>query len=307
MKNFKLLPGLAFILIFLLIISAGIGVREKRNIGSVRRSGFSAEIQEAENLSAGRQEKAQEEAKKAEEEKIATEEKKRKEEETRRFIAAYGPCRTIPILMYHHVGAPGEAGGGWLYVTPAVFSQQMDYLNTKGYTPVALPDIVAGLLGTSTLPAKPVVITFDDGYRDFHVNAYPILRPKNIKATVFIITQLMEGVDYLTWEQARELAGNSLITIGDHTLDHRSMEKMTEEELRNEIINSKNILEANLGKKINVFAYPFGTGNSQATKILSEAGFIAAVTASRGFTCAKLPYGLSRIRIGNSPLSSYGL
>jgi len=241
------------------------------------------------------------------EEKIKLEEARKKAEGEKKFIATYGPCRTIPILMYHHIGTPGAAGGGWLYVRPEIFSQQMDYLNTKGYTTVTLPEIATGLLGTSTLPAKPVVVTFDDGYRDFHTNAYPILRQKNIKATIFLITQLMEGADYLTWEQARELAGNSLITIGDHTLDHRSMGKMTEAELRNEIINSKNILEANLGKKINVFAYPYGTTNSQASKILSEAGFIAAVTASRGFVCAKLPYGLSRIRIGNNSLSSYGL
>ena len=256
-------------------------------------SGFTKEIEEAER--------------KAEEARKTEEEKKRKEEETRQFIVTYGPCRTIPILMYHHIGTPGAAGGGWLYVKTEVFSQQMDYLISKGYSPVTLPEIVTGLLGTNTLPAKPVVVTFDDGYRDFHANAYPILRQKNIKATIFLITQLMEGVDYLTWEQARELAGNPLITIGDHTLDHRLMAKMTEDELRNEIINSKNILEANLGKKVNVFAYPFGAVNGRASKILSEAGFMAAVTASRGFVCAKLPYGLSRIRVGSSPLSSYGL
>lgn len=257
------------------------------------QSQFSQEIEEAER--------------KAEEARRAEEEKKKKEEETKKFIAAYGPCRTIPILMYHHIGTPGAAGGGWLYIKPEVFSQQMDYLVSRGYTAVTLPEIVAGLLGTSTLPAKPIALTFDDGYRDFHANAYPVLRARNLKATVFIITQLMEGVDYLTWEQAREIAGNSLITIGDHTLDHRSLAKMGEEELHNEIINSKNIIEANLGKKITVFAYPFGTGNDQASKILSEAGFMAAVTASRGFTCAKLPYGLSRIRIGGNALSSYGL
>lgn len=288
-----------FILIILLIgfnLAVFFIFKRKPQVGkqaTPTQSGFSAEIGEAER--------------KAEETRKAEEEKKRKEEETRQFIAKYGPCRTIPILMYHHVGTPGANGGKWLYVTPDVFTQQMDYLVGKGYTAVTLPEVVTGLLGTSTLPAKPVVITFDDGYRDFHANAYPILRARNLKATVFIITQLMEGVDYLTWEQLRELAGNPLITIGDHTLDHRSLVKMTEEELRNEIINSKNILEANLGRQINVFAYPFGTGNAQASKTLSEAGFIAAVTASRGFTCAKLPYGLARIRIGNSSLSGYGL
>jgi len=87
----------------------------------------------------------------------------------------------------------------------------------------------------------------------------------------------------------------------------RQERKWAEEELRNEIINSKNILEANLGIKVNVFAYPFGGTNGKDIKILSEAGFLAAVTASRGLVCTKLPYGLPRIRVGNSPLSFYGL
>lgn len=252
------------------------------------QSGFPKEIEEAK--------------KKAEEERKAAEEKKKKEEETRQYIAKYGPCRTIPILMYHHV----DNQSSWLYVKPEVFAGQMDYLVQKGYTSVTLPEITNSLITGSLLPPKPIAITFDDGYRDFHANAFSILRARNLKATIFLITQLMEGVDYLTWEQAREIAGSGMITIGDHTLDHRSMVKMTEAELRNEIINSRQIIESN-GLTTNVFAYPFGGVNNNAFKILAEAGFVAAVTASRGFTCAKLPFGLSRIRIGNSVLSGYGL
>lgn len=289
MKKFFLLLILVFV--FLAFSLVGTKFLKQRIEKPIQKSDFSKEIEEAN--------------KKAEEERKTEEEKKNKEEETKKFIAAYGPCRNIPILMYHHVGNP-PAGGGWLYVKPEVFSQQMDYLIQKGYTTVTLPEITNSLITGSLLSAKPIAITFDDGYRDFHSNAFSVLRSRNLKATVFLITQLMEGADYLTWEQAREMAGSRLISFGDHTLDHRSMVSMTEAGLRNEIINSKQIIESN-GLTTNVFAYPFGGVNNNAVKILAEAGFAAAVTASRGLVCAKLPYGLSRIRIGNSSLSSYGL
>lgn len=237
----------------------------------------------------------------AEEQKRAEEEAKRIEEE-KKSAATYGPCRWIPILMYHHV----DDKPGWLYVGKSTFASQMDYLVGKGYNTVTLPEVVS-FLSSGQIPGKPVVITFDDGYRDVFSNAYPILRQKNLKATVFLITQLMEGNQYLTWEQAREIAGNPLITIGDHSLSHRSLASLPEEQIKDEIFSSKNILESKLNVRINVFSFPYGSYNGIVGKYLSQAGFVAAVSSSSGYSCAKLPYGLKRIRIGRASLSSYGL
>ena len=253
------------------------------------QSAFSAALEEAK--------------KKAEEAKKAEEEKKRQEEETRKFIATYGPCRNIPILMYHHVADEP----GWLYVKKETFSQQMGYLATKGYTPVTLPEVVENLQTGKPLPQKPIVLTFDDGYRDFYENTYPILKVFNFKATAFVITQHVEGANYISWDQLREMVGSGLITVGNHTLSHPSLSILTEERLKDEIISAKNIIEGNLGISVNIFAYPYGGANGEAEKILKENGFVAAVTSSRGLSCAKLPYELSRIRIGNAQLSSYGL
>jgi len=228
---------------------------------------------------------------------------RKKDKETRQFIAKYGPCRDIPILVYHHIGDKQN----WLYVKPEIFRQQMNYLLEKGYTTVTLQEIVTSLNFGVGLPAKPIVLTFDDGYRDFFTNAFPILRERNLKATVFIITQLVDGEDYLTWEQLREIKKSGLITIGDHTLSHKDLVGLLEEEIRSQILEAKNILEANLDLKIEVFAYPYGDSNSKVTKVLQEGGFLAAVRVSRGLACAKLPFSLPRIRIGNANLSSYGL
>lgn len=241
--------------------------------------------------------------KKEEEQQKLKEEKKRQEEETKKFIAAYGPCRFIPILMYHHV----DDKSGSLYVKREVFAGQMAYLQQKGYTTVTLIDVIESLSLGKPLPPKPIVITFDDGYKDIYLNAYPILRQNNQKATIFLISQLLEGEDYMTWSQAREMAGNGLVTIGDHTLSHRALGSITDAEIKNEIVSAKNILEENLGVKVNVFAYPYGNYNGGVERILGESGFAAAVTTHHGLTCAKLPYELPRVRIGNSPLSAYGL
>lgn len=245
-----------------------------------------------------------EEARKKEEEKRKTEEeKKRQEEELKKFIAQYGPCRSIPILMYHHVADES----GWLYVRKDYFLGQMDFLAQKGYTPVTLPEVVESLQTGKPLPPKPIVLTFDDGYRDFYENAYPILKSHNFKATIFVISQHIGGSAYLSWAQLQEMVSSGLVIVGDHTLSHPSLLPLSEEKLKDEIISAKNIIEQNLGISVNIFSYPYGGANGQAEKILKEAGFLAAVTSSRGLSCAKLPYELPRIRIGNANLSAYGL
>jgi peptidoglycan/xylan/chitin deacetylase (PgdA/CDA1 family) len=82
---------------------------------------------------------------------------------------------------------------------------------------------------------------------------------------------------------------------------------LSAEQAKDEIVSAKNIIESHIGRSINVFAYPFGGHNGESEKILQETGFVAAVTAQRGLACAKLPYELPRIRVGNGSLSTYGL
>lgn len=236
-----------------------------------------------------------EEARKNEEEAL-------KKAEQRRYIETNGPCKFIPILMYHHIGPPKN----WLYVDAQTFTSQMDYLVLKGYTTISLPEVVSGL-SSGNLPPKPVVLTFDDGYADMFTNAYPVLRDRGLKATFFIITQLVGGSDYLTWDQITEMAGNSLMMIGDHTLTHRALPSLPEAQVQDEILSAQNILQGEINKPVNVFAFPYGSQTPRDIKYLEQGNFVAAVSTEYGVSCAKLPYDLRRIRIGRSPLSSYGL
>lgn len=222
----------------------------------------------------------------------------------------YGPCKRVPILMYHHIMDSATAkkiGATNLNVPPEIFRQQMDYLIGKGYSIVGLnqlPSMIAG----NALQSKPVVLTFDDGYRDFFDSAYGILREKNLKATVFVISQFIGGARYLEWWQIKEMVDSGLILIGDHTLNHPSLPKLTKEEEFNQIVSAKNVIEQNTGVRVNLFAYPYGGVNQNSRDILKENGFIGAVTTMIGNTqCVGLPYDLQRIRIGGGSLSRYGL
>jgi len=226
------------------------------------------------------------------------------------FNQKYGPCKYVPVLMYHHVMPVDQAKAILatnLNVPPEIFRQQMDYLIGKGYAVIDLDNLVAGLNGNFTFPSKSVVLTFDDGYRDFFDTVYPILIEKNLKATVFVISQFVGGERYMEWWQIREAASSGLVLVGDHTLNHPYLTKLSEEELKNQIVSAKNVIEQNLGTTVKFFAYPYGSANSLAKEILKENNFLGAVvTTNVNPQCKGLPFDLSRIRIGAGSLSRYG-
>lgn len=286
LKFFLFLGSFVFILLALMVVK---GLKTKPvSVSETKvatQSGFSSVIKEI---------KKSEDAQRAQD-------KKKIDDATR--IANYGPCRYVPILMYHHVG-PWQ---NWLFVTKEMFASHLDYLAQKGYTTVTLSEVMSSLQGQGSLPAKPIVLTFDDGYRDFYNNAFPLLQAHNFKATLFVITQFVGGDVYVTWDELAQMKSSGLITIGDHTLSHRSLPALDFSQTRDQVLSAKNILEEHLGGEVNVFAYPYGGVSNNAENVLKEGGFAAAVTTQRGLACAKLPYELPRIRIGNSPLSSFGL
>src|SRR5262245_20632003 len=105
----------------------------------------------------------------------------------------FTPSLHVPILMYHYISAnpraPADPLRTRLSVPPAQFAQQLAYLHRAGYTTITLDDLVDALHLHATLPSKPVILTFDDGYQDFYTNAYPLLRRYRDKATIYIITR----------------------------------------------------------------------------------------------------------------------
>lgn len=224
-------------------------------------------------------------------------------------VAKYGPCRNMPVLMYHHVNSltGDQATSPSLTVTTKIFGEQMDFLAQKGYQTITPKEMYAGL-NNNSLPAKPILITFDDGYVDNFNEAFPILKTHNFKFTIFLPTGLINsGPSYLTWSQLNEMKGSGLLTAGAHTWSHKALTKLSSEKLKTEISLSKTQIEDFYGGPVEAFAYPYGSDNPVVETELKNEGFLMAFLTTRGTQCAKLPFEFHRIRIGNTSLASYGI
>jgi peptidoglycan/xylan/chitin deacetylase (PgdA/CDA1 family) len=202
----------------------------------------------------------------------------------------------LPILLYHK--------------TPANFDFQMKHLADAGYTPVFMQEVYMILTGKLAGPAKPVAITFDDGFSD-QLQAAEILKKYNFKSTfyVFIGGELSGwcvgierkvttcGDSYLNWAQIKTLQGSGLIEIGSHTVDHLQLASLNEAAQRFQIFESKRILEQNLGVSILSFCYPYGSFNTITERLAIEAGYNnATTTVGSEYQNPNSLFRLSRIR-----------
>lgn len=206
-----------------------------------------------------------------------------------------GFCLNVPILLYHHIQL-------------ATFDQQMAYLASRGYTAISGTRLIDALRTHSVLPPKSVVITLDDGYKDAYENALPIFRKYNLVGNIMIITGLVGGADYLSWAQIEEMARSGLVYFSSHSWSHYSLTRGSEEKIKFEVKTAKQQLEEHTGQKADIFTYPYGSFDNNVIRILQENGFLGAFSTIPGFTqCDSFIMALHRNRIGNAPLSAYGL
>lgn len=193
----------------------------------------------------------------------------------------------VPILMYHHIRInPQSHNALWasLHVNSSQLNQQLSILLAQGYHTITLDQLYAALQGNIELPSKPIVLTFDDGYKSFYENAFPLLQYYHMHATEFIITNYMlQGYEaYLTPQQILEMDKSGLITFGAHTKDHPDLTKLAKKTVFNEIKGSKNDLEFLLKKPIHWFAYPYGAYNESVIQTVRSAGFEGALSTIIG-------------------------
>ena len=224
--------------------------------------------------------------------------------------ALYGPCVYVPTLMYHHVENLNSAkteGHGNLTVGDDYFRKQMQYLKDRGYSVIKMQDLINIFDGGTAPPAKPVLLTFDDGYTDFFTTAFPILREFDFHATLFLPTGLVENPGYLTWSQVLEVSGTGLAYIANHTWSHHSVAS-SKDVIEKEISVADSQLKDRGLNQTKIFAYPYGLANSNAINFLNQLGYKLAFTTVHGSTlCKKMRLDLPRIRIGNANLNAYGL
>lgn len=169
----------------------------------------------------------------------------------------------VPILMYHHISSQPAIGalGAGLTVSDAAFTSQMAYLAAHHYHTILLPQLMASLEDGLPLPDHPVVLTFDDGYRDNYTDALPILRHYHMVAEFAIITAFVGAVvgtnTYMTWPQLRALVGSGM-EIESHSVDHQDLSYVTDGVARNEVRYAQATLRQQLGIPAQFFTYPAG-------------------------------------------------
>lgn len=208
------------------------------------------------------------------------------------------PCK-IPILMYHYISDINRKTtreGRTLSVTPKVFAEQLDALKMNGYTTIRFADILSG----STLPQKPIILTFDDGYLDAAEKALPALLLRQMVGTFFIISGRIGRNGYMTLNDLRLLTDNGM-EIGAHTVNHPDLRKLTPQKQRFEIGESAAYLRKILGVPVQVFAYPSGKYKPLTPSIVRSEEMPFAVSTHVGIpTEASNPLLLPRIRMTNA-------
>ncbi len=162
----------------------------------------------------------------------------------------------LTILTYHSISneiEPDET------VTPEEFEKQLQYIK-ENYKVISLEEAVEYIQTDIKKISGSIVITFDDGYSDNYRYAYPLLNKHNFPATIFLVSDFINDKEgkYLSQSQIHEMKSNN-ISFGSHTVSHRILTGLRNEEIIREIRGSKDILESQLGQKINSFAYPVGT------------------------------------------------
>lgn len=226
-------------------------------------------------------------------------------------VPLVGFCLRVPILMYHHIQPYDIAKKDkhtTLTVTPEYFEEHLKYLVSSGYTTVSVDQLAQALITHQRLPSKTVVITMDDGYQDIYTNAYPLIQKYRVTVNLMIPTGLIGNFGFLSWDNLREMVNSGLVNAYDHTWSHLSLGSAPREKIQYEVVTAKKQLEDNLGRKVDIFAYPYGSENQTVMDILRANGFVAAVSTIPGFyQCDSFLLSLHRSRVGNASLSSYGL
>lgn len=212
--------------------------------------------------------------------------------------------------MYHYVRpdpGPDDPVGEDLSVSPENFAAQMDYLAKAGFTTMTMQELDEVRQGKIGLPKHPIVLTFDDGYRDFYTTVYPILKKHHFKATSFIITGFVGNPQYVTWDMIAEMQRSGLVEFGCHTVTHLDLSTLSLADAQHQILDAQKTLEQHLGEPILDFAYPSGEYDAQTLQVLQQGGFQSAVTTAYGWAQAgDASLELPRVRVhGAVTLAAY--
>lgn len=208
--------------------------------------------------------------------------------------------RSLPILMYHYIrehNEPNDKIGRGLSVSPVNFERQLLELSDLGYAAVTFEQLINRGF---ELPAKPIIITFDDGYADAYTAALPALKKHNFRAVFYVVSHFVDRAGYLTGDQIRQMIDQGM-EIGSHSMAHRNLTQLTPTVLERDLTESRQRLVELTDRPIISFCYPAGKHNDQVVEAVKRVGYLSATTTiggiERSHSLIDQPFRLRRIRM----------
>lgn len=193
-------------------------------------------------------------------------------------ISSYYKIGGVSVMNYHAVNDINHSS---LVVTTSDFRDDMKYLANNGYTSITMDELYNYLVHNESLPDKPVLITFDDGYTDNYTNAFPILKEYHMQATLFMIGDAIGTDRFLSAEQLKEMDANGF-HIEAHTYSHKRLTNLDDMTLQADLAKSRTVLESLLQRPIRYLAYPQGFNNELVQQRTKNAGYLMAFTVAPG-------------------------
>lgn len=221
----------------------------------------------------------------------------------RRAVSANAePAVLLPILMYHGVLPQPERQGQYV-VSPALLEADLRWLQENGYKTVVMQQLIDYVQGEGVLPEKPVLLTFDDGYYNNYLYAYPLLRQYGMQAVISPVVSWSEKFSredadheiysHITWDEMREMVNSGAVEIQNHSYDmhyctagkRKGILKQASEtaagyrtSLRADLERAQQVLEQELGRAPTTFTYPYGAMCAEAETVIRELGFHATLS-----------------------------
>jgi len=207
----------------------------------------------------------------------------------------------VPILMYHVIAdAPSSAQLPELYVDPKTFDRQMEWLKSRGYQGVSLNQVYDAWFAGGELPEKPVVVSFDDGYRSQYVYARPELRKLGWPGVLSVIAGRVGQPNAELSVAMVQTMINDGWELDSHTINHVDVSQATGAQLQQEVAGSRRMLHQRFQQPVNFFCYPSGRYDDQAIQAVRSAGYLGATTTDEGLAGRSEMFTLKRIRVDGS-------
>lgn len=208
----------------------------------------------------------------------------------------------VPILMYHYLSEAPAGSDRYrrdLSVSPALFEQHLAYLREQGYQSITLYDLVDALARGAALPPKPVLLTFDDGYRDNYLHAFPLLQRYGFTAAFFVLTDVTyQGLaEYLTWDQIREMTAGGM-DIECHARVHEDLTDNDDARLVWQVLGCREAIEYETGRRPRFVAYPSGVYDARVAAFFASDQYWGAVATQQGAVHrSDALFALKRLRV----------